>query len=165
MTTSAIRSPEAIRDPAMGSTSSPAQSITMANTSHSTPNRADFEPFQAWVSDRAWAPGGLDALRMESISPLGRETSWRNKRRHAPCTVKAPQGVDLDVVYLREAHELGYVNRLVTGTTNVPSSGTSEVDASFLFLDQPLAPYHWSPNPQRHHGDPIAEYPRGGDIF
>jgi hypothetical protein len=24
---------------------------------------------------------------------------------------------------------------------------------------------HWSPVPQRYHGDPISEYPRGGDVF
>jgi hypothetical protein len=51
------------------------------------------------------------------------------------------------------------------GTANAKVPDTAEVDGSLLFLDKPRTPFHWSPSPQRCHGDPIAEYPRGGDIF
>jgi hypothetical protein len=78
-------------------------------------------------------------------------------------SVKGPEGKDIDVIYLREAHELSYVRRLLDGTISSSVSKTTEVDSSLIFLQPPFVPMQWSPAPQRRHGDPLAEYGMGGD--
>jgi hypothetical protein len=37
---------------------------------------------------------------------------------NSPCTETTPRGVLLDLIYLREAHEAPYVERLLIGTVN-----------------------------------------------
>jgi hypothetical protein len=107
----------------------------------------------------------MDAKRMSTLASEAREHNWNSKRRHAPCSEKAPRGVGLDCIYLREDHEHHYVQNLIAGTTDVAFADSVEVDGSLLFFEKPLVPMKWSPAPQRYHGDPISEYPQAGDVF
>jgi hypothetical protein len=152
-------------DPAMGQLLSSDESIQMASSGPSSLNRASRDPFLVWELDRAWAPDCQDAKRMSTLSSESRESVWHAKRRHAPCSEKAPRGVGIDCIYLREDYEHRYVQNLIAGTTDVGISDTVEVDGSLIFFEKPFVPTKWSPAPQRYHGDPITEYPHGGDVF
>jgi hypothetical protein len=151
--------------PAVGRSTLRDLSLLMTQPSTSNLSRVTRNPFLSWELDRAWAPECLDARRIESLAPAAREGVWNSRRRHAPCSEKTPRGVGLDCIYLREDHEHDYVQSLVSGTSNAKVSDNTEVDGSLLFLKKPRVPMQWSPAPQRCHGDPISEYPRGGDVF
>jgi hypothetical protein len=128
-------------------------------------SRAARNPFLSWELDRAWATECLDARRIEFLAATAREGVWNSRHRHAPCSEKTHRGVGLDSIYLREDHEHAYVQSLVSGMTNAKVPDNTEVDGSLLFLGKSRVPMHWSPAPRRFHGDPISEYPRGGDVF
>jgi hypothetical protein len=137
--------------------------MTLPNTLNIS--RAARNPFLSWELDRAWAPECLDARRIECLAAAAREGVWNSRRRHAPCSEKTPRGVGLDCIYLREDHEHAFAQSLVSGTTNAKVPENTEVDGSLLLLGKPRFPMHWSTAPQRCLGDPISEYPRGGDVF
>jgi hypothetical protein len=151
-------------DPLVGQSISSEESVKMTSPGTSNLARASRNPFLSWELDRAWAPDCLDAQRIQTLAEEARESLWNDKRRHAPCSEKAPRGVSLDCIYLREEHEHEYVQNLVAGTAEADLPDTTEVASSLLFLSKPLVPMHWSPAPQRYHGDPIQEYPQRGDI-
>jgi hypothetical protein len=136
--------------------------MTLPNTSNLS--RITRNPFLSLDLDRAWAPECLDARRIESLAPAAREGVWNSRRRQVPCSDKNPRGVGLDCIFIREDHEHDYVQSLVSGTSNAKISDNTEVDGSLLFLEKPRVPKKWSPAPQRFHGYPISEYPRG-DVF
>ena len=160
-TTSGVAAP----DPSVGQSISSDESVQMASPAPASATRPSRDPFLSWELDRAWAPECQDAKRMSTLAGEAREPVWNAKRRHAPCSEKAPKGEGLDCIYLREDHEQQYVLALIAGTIDVDATDLAEVEGSLLFLPKPLLPMKWSPAFQRHHGDPLSEYPQGGDVL